>query len=367
MKLVFLSNYFNHHQRYLSDALATRCDYTFLATTPYNEKRLALGWTPEEEPAYVCHYEADPQKAVRLLEEADVVLTGSAPEKLVQHCIQKNKLVLRYSERPLKKGLELKKFLPRFVKWHCQNPPWRKVYMLCASGYTASDYRKFGLFRGKTFRWGYFPKMKAYESGETLLSGKKPGTILWAGRFLDWKHPDDALAVAESLKKRGISFRMKIIGSGEMEDILGQRVQTLSDCVELTGAVPPEQVRECMEEAEIFLFTSDRKEGWGVVLNEAMNSGCAVVANRDIGSAPFLIKDGENGLLYPSGDVETLCNQVETLLSDPALTKKLGSRAYETILESWNPEVAAERLLCLAQSLQEGKRPPYTQGPCSPT
>jgi glycosyltransferase involved in cell wall biosynthesis len=59
----------------------------------------------------------------------------------------------------------------------------------------------------------------------------------------------------------------------------------------------PEAVRDHMEAADIFLFTSDFNEGWGAVLNESMNSACAVVASHAIGSVPFLLKDGENGFI----------------------------------------------------------------------
>lgn len=367
MKVVFLGNYFNHHQRFLSDALATRCDYHFITTRAYNEKRLALGWSPEVEPDYVCHYEREPEQAEALLESADVILTGSAPEKLVRRCIQRNQLVLRYAERPLKNGLEPLKYFPRLVKWHWQNPPGKRIRMLCASAYTAGDYALFGLFRGKCYCWGYFPELKQYESGEALLDRKKPATILWVGRFLHWKHPDDAVAVAARMKQAGFSFQMKIIGTGELEQPLRERVEAegLSDCVTLPGSMKPEQVRACMEESELFLFTSDRREGWGVVLNEAMNSGCAVVANREIGSAPYLIRDGENGYLYRSGDVDALYGKVVQLLTGSE-RRQMGLRAYETILKSWNPEIAAQRLLCLAEGLLSGRtESPYADGPCS--
>ena len=57
-----------------------------------------------------------------------------------------------------------------------------------------------------------------------------------------------------------------------------------------------------MEKSEIFLFTSDKGEGWGAVLNESMNSACAVVASHAIGSVPFLLKDGENPSLSVARD-----------------------------------------------------------------
>jgi glycosyltransferase involved in cell wall biosynthesis len=45
----------------------------------------------------------------------------------------------------------------------------------------------------------------------------------------------------------------------------------------------------------VFIFTSDRNEGWGAVLNEAMGSGCAVVAADLIGSVPYLIEHKKMG------------------------------------------------------------------------
>ena len=46
------------------------------------------------------------------------------------------------------------------------------------------------------------------------------------------------------------------------------------------------------------------QEGWGAVLNEAMNSGCACIASHAIGSAGFLIEHGENGFVYRDGDMD---------------------------------------------------------------
>ena len=71
-----------------------------------------------------------------------------------------------------------------------------------------------------------------------------------------------------------------MVGDGEMREQLKKRAgqEQLTQQVTFTGFQKPEQVRQYMEKAQIFLFTSDYKEGWGAVLNEAMNSGCAEAA-----------------------------------------------------------------------------------------
>ena len=363
MNVVFVSNFLNHHQKPLSDALASRCHYTFLATSEMPAQRRAMGWE-EPEPAYLCRYDREPERAEQVLREADVVIAGFTAEKLVRPCIRRGQLLFRYSERPLKNGPEPVKYLPRLVRWHWRNPVNKPVYLLCAGGSVAKDYGKFGLFPGKKLKWGYFPETRQYP----VLPEKKPGAILWAGRFIDCKHPEHALRVAAKLKEAGMEFTMTLIGDGpRMAD--AQRIlaeENLFDRVTLPGMQTPGQVRSAMEEAEIFLFTSDGADGWGAVLNEAMNSGCAVVTSDAVGATPYLVSPGKNGLVCSAGDIPGLTEAVQTLLTDRTRCRKLGMEAYRTITEIWNGELAASRFLETAEHILQGKElPRYGDGPCS--
>lgn len=368
MKIVFLSNYFNHHQKPFSDEISKLSDYVFIATEKMTDERAALGWGREKEPDYVLHYDLEPQKCEDALKQADVVLSGSAPEELAKKCIKRGQVLFRYSERPLKKGAEWAKYLPRLVKWHAMNPFGRPIYMLCAGAYTAYDFARFGLFKGKTFKWGYFPEAKNHDV-QTLMDNKCKASILWAGRFIDWKHPDDALRIARRLKDSGYEITLNMIGNGEMQGALEKMIceNKLDDCVHLLGSMSPDEVRTHMERAQIYLFTSDRKEGWGAVLNESMNSGCAVVASREIGAVPYLLKDGENGLIYSSGDLDGLYEKVCSLLDAPEMAADLGKKAYETVFKTWNAHIAAERFLMLAEAALNGQdmNSLYNDGPCS--
>ncbi len=373
MKVCFVSNYFNHHQSAFCDRMyaLTQGNFAFVATAPMGSQRRALGYGTETVPGYV-HFSYtgrnDRDTCRKLIREADVVIAGQAPEWLLRERVLSRKLMLRYQERPLKKEPGPLGRLGKRLKWHWLNPPFAPVYLLCASASCAGDYDRFGLFRGKCFRWGYFPETRQYDT-DALFSGKDPALILWAGRFLDWKHPDDALWVAKALKDRGLSFRMRLIGAGDMEPKLRQRIRELEleDRVSLTGAMKPAQVRCHMEKAGIFLFTSDRREGWGAVLNEAMNSGCAVVASHAAGAVPFLLKDGETGLIYPSGNQAQLTEKTACLLESPAKQRRLGEAAYRSIATQWNADTASARILKLSQVLLSGGtgQELYAAGPCS--
>ena len=127
----------------------------------------------------------------------------------------------------------------------------------------------------------------------------------------------------------------------------------------------PDMVREHMEAANIYLFTSDYNEGWGAVLNESMNSGCAVVASHAIGSVPFLIKHEENGLIYKNGNLQQLYECVKKLLEDSSLCDKIGKAAYITLSKVWNAKIAVDRIIKLSDSLLKGEKVYFKDGPCS--
>lgn len=376
MKLTFYSNFFNHHQRFLSEAFYQLLgdDYTFVATTPVPTNRLKLGYQDLNKsfPYVLTTYDnaRNAKQARNLAKESDVIIIGSAPKEYSDLRIGTRKLMFRYAERPLKKGFEVWKYPYRFVKWHLQNPHGVPIYMLCASAYTAGDYAKFGLFRNRTYKWGYFPEVKRCGDIDALIAKKKPASILWAGRLIGWKHPETSILVAEKLRQAGYNFELNIIGNGEMEQQLRDLIQSkgLGQQVHMLGSMPPEQVREYMEESEIFLFTSDRNEGWGAVLNESMNSGCAVVASHEIGSVPFLIRHNENGLVYESGNTNELFQKVTSMLDSKEVRARMGKMAYETMVNQWNAENAAQRLLRLAQAVLDGGNPNdlFADGVCSP-
>lgn len=372
MEVVFLSNFYNHHQMPLSRALYRNLDgkYTFIATTMMNNERRAMGYKVIDDP-FVLQYENNEQQCQELIDRADLVIFGSAPRELIKKRNKQKGLILYYTERPLKKGVEPLKYIPRLLKWRLYSSFGENTYLLCASAYTAADFAKFGIYLNKAYKWGYFPEIRTHNLNYLFMRKRenKEVSILWAGRLIGWKHPEYAILIAEKLKKEQIPFSLNIIGNGALEEEINGMIKEkgLSDCVKMLGAMSPEEVRNQMEQADIFLFTSDRNEGWGAVLNESMNSGCAVVASHAIGSVPYLMKNNENGLIYHSGKIDELYAKVKYLLERPDERERLGRTAYETITEEWNAELAAERLINLSERLLAGAKHPdlYKTGPCS--
>ncbi len=375
MKISFFSNYLTHHQIPFCLAMQATKDveFYFVATQPMEEERKLGGWSFNEKYAFeVKAYESDASKelAMQLAKDSDVMIIGSAPEEYVTHRMKHAniKLTLRYSERIYKAGrwrvLSPRGLINRFKTYF--RYIGKPLYMLCASAYTAGDLAMLGSYVGKCFKWGYFPKSYTYDI-DNLLEKKEIGSILWVARLIDWKHPELPIMVAKKLKENGYSFNLNMIGVGPMQSQLEDMIadHRLNDCVHLLGAMSPDDVRAHMEKSRIFLFTSDMKEGWGAVLNEAMNSGCAVVANGAIGSVPFLLKDGENGHVYRDKGIYDIYKKTIDLLSNEDKQVRFGKNAYETITEIWSAEVAADRLINICKGLLDGKKEFYDDGPCS--
>ena len=216
---------------------------------------------------------------------------------------------------------------------------------------------------------GIFSGDKYYDDIDALISQKEPASILWAGRCIDWKHPELAVLLAKNLKSQNIPFHLRIIGQGNMSQEISKMVGELdlSDRVEVLGALPPEKTRTYMERSQIFLFTSDRNEGWGCVLNESMNSGCAVVAGDKIGAVPYLIRNNYNGIIFRDKNIDDLTQKVKALLAEPSRMSELGRNAYDSIASEWSPRIAAERFMKLSEALSQGKKGDiFSEGPCSP-
>lgn len=227
---------------------------------------------------------------------------------------------------------------------------------------------KIGSFSGRTLKWGYFPEFISYEKSQIVHAEKPSYMLLWTGRLIDWKHPEYIIEAANSLKHRGISFHLNVIGDGELKEKLEKQVMygNLQDVISVLGSKNPETVRQYMVESDIFLATSDLQEGWGAVINEAMNSGCAVIASHAMGATGFLIDHCKNGLVFESGNKADFLRQLEYVTWNKKICSQLGWNAYQTIAGEWNAQTAANRFLQLCEALIAQGNKKYKTGPCSP-
>lgn len=380
MKLTTVSNYINHHRIPLSNELyrALGEDYHFIQTEPMDEERVKMGWGKElKQIPYLKMYYDEPEACQQMIMDSDIVIySGLEEESYIQPRLQKGLPVIRGSERLYREG-QWKAISPRGLrKKYLDHTRYRNapVYLLCHGAYVASDFHIVRAYPDKMFKWGYFTEVKEYDldqlfaqKANSRMRERECISILWAGRFLPLKHPEYAIETAKILKQLNKNFHLDMIGGGEMEGVCKDLVKQYGLEKEVTfhDFMQPTAVREFMERADIFIFSSNHLEGWGAVLNESMNSACAVVAGSGIGAVPFLIQDGHNGLIYPNEKIHACIRQVVRLVEDGELRKKLGRNAYETMVSLWNPQVASKRLLNFCENILSGKVEGEEMGPLS--
>lgn len=375
MKIALISNFLNHHQLPFCLEMCSKknVEFYFIATKPISKERLELGYEDmNSKYSFVIETyksEIEKNRAIDYVNECDAVIIGSAPEEYIKRRLIENKLTFRCSERIFKKGI-WRIIDPRVIKYLYMNHVRYKnknLYMLCSSAYTAYDFSFVKAYINKCYKWGYFPETKEYNIKQLIEKKAKndPIKLLWVARFIDWKHPEIPIELAKLLKKKNYSFELNMIGCGPLLKKTKKMIlkEKLSENVKLLGKIDSRNVRKYMEEANIFLSTSDQNEGWGAVVNEAMNSACVVIGNQKIGSIPYLIKNGKNGFMYL--DKSDLFNIVEKIIENKEEQKIVGKNAYYTIIKTWNAKNAANNFIEVCNSLLKNKKCKVEEGPCS--
>lgn len=372
MTLSFVTNLVHHHQLPLADEFYRLLGdkYHYIATNELPEWLINGGYDPTlDRPFIIRTYRSREEynEARKLIDDSDVVIVGAAPDDWVLNRKKNDKVTFHYSERWIRSA-SLRVFSPRSLFNIYKNYyvfRGGRVYMLCASAFTAQDVHFYGCFPGRCFKWGYFTAVE----NPINMPIRAKASIMWCARFIKLKHPELAVKLASRLKKKGYSFTLDMFGSGEeLEKTRSLANQSgVGDVVSFCGNRPNAVILDEMRRHEVFLFTSDRHEGWGAVLNEAMSCGCVPVVSDGIGSAPYLVNDGENGLLFSSCNLDSLEKAVQSLLDNPKRIETMSKSAAETMLNEWSPRVAAENFIDLADhafnnTLHYYKR---TEGPAS--
>ena len=379
MKVTFYSNFLTHHQVPFCLEMKKRLgeDFKFVSTVKIFQWRLDMGFKDldTEYDFVVRAYENDKEynEAKKLALESDVVIIGSTTDELIEERLKQDKLTFRYRARififldGFFKTILDKEKMQLFWNRHIKYRKNKNLYLLCANAYGANDFNLLGLYKNKIYKWGYFLETNKYDI-DKLIDKKEENEkiqIIWVARFIKWKHPEKVIKLAKNLKKQNYNFNIKMLGTGVLEDKIKETIKkdNLEDVIEVVGQVPSEKVKDYMEEANIFIGTSDSREGWGAVINESMNAGCTVIANEKMGSVPFLIKHGENGLMYNT--YKGLEKNVKLAIEDKDLRRKLGKNAYNFITNDWTGKIAANNLVDLFESIIKGKEIEIKDGPAS--
>ena len=146
----------------------------------------------------------------------------------------------------------------------------------------------------RMLKFGYFPKY--YEKNIDKLMDKKNKDvkqILITSRLLKYKKIDEVILTFKKIVDSGYSnVILKIFGAGPEKQHLINLIHKLEleNYAKIYESLSPEEVRLEMDRSHIYIMSSNKAEGWGAVVNESMNSGCAVISSSSAGSTNFFNK-----------------------------------------------------------------------------
>ena len=128
-----------------------------------------------------------------------------------------------------------------------------------------------------------------------------------------------------------------IVGDGEERAALERRVsESGADGVRFCGFRNQSELPGFFSLATVFVLPS-QDEPWGLIVNEVMNSGRAVILSDDVGCQPDLVTDGVEGCVFPVGEVSALTEALRRVLASPETARTMGQRGLNRI-SAWSYE-----------------------------
>ncbi len=189
--------------------------------------------------------------------------------------------------------------------------------------------------------WGALPNLQVIPNAALQLPDVRHDDtsrrVIAVGR-LDYQKGFDRLLQAWALLPEDLraDWRLDIFGQGEWEPMLRQMTEDLG----ITGSArinrPTTQIFQEYA-ASAFLAMSSHYEGFPMVLIEAMACGAPGVCFDFKCGPKDIIRDGENGLIVPEGDIPALARAMERLMRDEGLRTRMSARARE-VTETYSEE-----------------------------
>jgi phosphatidylinositol alpha-1,6-mannosyltransferase len=196
-----------------------------------------------------------------------------------------------------------------------------------------------------------------------------PLRIICVARLIERKGQRHLLAALRRLRDAGVTATVEFVGTGDAAQAYRAEADRLgiADQVTFAGYVPRERIADHYAAADVFVLPS-YNEGMSVATLEAMAAGLPLVVTRTGGTAE-LVQEGENGLTFAWGDVETLAQHLAYLAANREVVRQMGAASRRRAEQmSWDAVAARyleifDRMLnrdvhgtaCVVESLQDHK------------
>ncbi|MBI4726225.1 glycosyltransferase family 4 protein [candidate division TA06 bacterium] len=183
-------------------------------------------------------------------------------------------------------------------------------------------------------------KAKRQEFARELGVDSRRPVILYASKLTQRKRAQDLLDAYILLSPDGQAEPdpyLLVIGEGEARAFVEEKARARGwNSIKFLGFKNQSELPAYFELCDVFVLPSVY-EPWGLVVNEAMSAGRAVIVSDQAGCGPDLVQDGRNGFIFKAGDIWQLSEALKKITGDRELARSLGMKSRE-IIGSWGIE-----------------------------
>ncbi len=206
------------------------------------------------------------------------------------------------------------------------------------------------------------PQRESLRAALCLAPGRP--VILFASKLLARKRCIDLveayLLSANALPQEERPYLL-IVGDGEERAQVEARIAEANAAadIRMLGFRNQTELPPLYDLCDLFVLPSVH-EPWGLVVNEVMNAARAVIVSDQVGCQPDLVTDGDNGCVYPAGDVSALAAALTRVLRDPETCRRMGQRSQQRI-QAYSFAADIHGLMQAFQEAAAWKTEPRTQ------
>lgn len=361
MKYIFWQNIVSLHQAAFLSALSLKHEVTLVAEKEIAAYRLADGWSiPEMGDVKIIMAPSNNEIEQLLNDNTDAIhiITGidgfKMPYKTFQMATARRLKVLNMLEPYEWAGI---KGLLRWAKYSMLQIRYGKKTdgILAIGALGEKVYRKAGFKASKIFQWGYFTSPpEASPQPSPKGKGEEKPRVLFVGRLDENKNSRLLIKTMEPMMK-DVEY-LTIVGDGYLRNEIEDMVVEIPNAHYL-GNVPNTKVHELMQLHDILVLPSSY-DGWGAVVNEALQNGMRVIVSQNCGANVLVDGHTRGEVFYFNEGKNSLSNVLKRWISKGVISQEDREGIISWAEEHISGEKAAEYLEDITNHIYNGTERP---------